>query len=145
MKEALIEHALEEVENTVSRVEALISSVSTTEQNFKEATNTLIAASDEYKLTVIAFTEQAKKAISDHVQLSAARARTEIIASMEEAATTAFKNHASEKSFDLASTLTMATLEFKRAQFSRIKEATILALVSSLLTATLVYLILRTP
>lgn len=143
MREALAAQALEEVDGLLSRIETLTASVSIVENRFQTTTDALNNANDQYKLAVTAFTEQAKAAISEHLQNTTARTKTEIITAMEEAAKTAFRNHAADDAISLSKAMTAATKEFKKAELSRMAENAILAITTSVITAAVMFYLMR--
>ena len=148
MREALIAQALEEVDGLLVRVETLLASVSTAENSLGALQQSLTEASDQYRLAVTAFTEQAKADLTEHLQRKASQQVAATVeeqrGAMQEAARIAFRSQAADDAASLAKTLRAASGEFQRATWARMAENLVVGLLSGSIVGGVVFGLMKT-
>lgn len=142
-REALIAEVLGELDGLLARVEALPDKVASAELKLTATVAALTDASDQYRLAVTAFNEEAKQELTGYLERTAgaiaARTMEEQRAAMQESARLAFRSEASDKAASLSVTLGQAAKEIGQARWSRLFEHAFTALLSSIFTSGLVY------
>lgn len=129
MREALAAQLLEECDQVLARVETLTGRLEAVETQHGAMANSLLEASDKYRLAVTSFTEHAKTDLSEHASRTVTRTRTEVQQLMMDSAQMAFHAQASDQARDLADELRDAAAEFNRSRFSRLTETAVVAFV----------------
>lgn len=147
VREALAGLVLEELDGLTVKVEQLVETVNQAAQGVGTMTGALGTASDHFRLSVTAFTEQAKVELTSHLerkaeqvgQATAAEVRGMLIGAAQAAAQEAFKSEAGDRAAALAKVLNSALIEFKAASRTRYIEHAFTAGIASLLTAGLIW------
>jgi orotidine-5'-phosphate decarboxylase len=147
VREALAGLVLEELDGLTGRVELLMTTVNHAAQGVNSMSDALTAASDNFRLSVTAFTEQAKVELTSHLerkaeqvgQATAAEVRGLLIGAAQAAAQEAFKSEAGDRAAALGKVLTSALIEFRSASRSRYIEHAFTAGIASFITAGLVW------
>lgn len=151
VREALAGVVLEELDVLTDKVDRIALSVNQAAQGVSATTEALAAASDNFRAAVTTFTEQAKVELTEHLQrkseqvtnATAAEIRGMMIGVSTAAAQEAFKSEAGDKAAALGQVLTKALVEFRAASRSRYLEHAFTAGIASMLSAGLVWLILK--
>lgn len=145
MREALAAQMLGELDNLVSRVEALPKKVTDAEQRIENTVSNLDSAGDKFRMTVTAHVEQAKAELTEFLQRKAKESATCSIEEqrliMQEAARTAFRTEAIDRAAAIGRSFSEASKEFRNNRFSRLVEHGLTALLASAITAALVWFI----
>lgn len=142
-REALIAEMLGDMSALLDRFEALPAITAASEDQIKLSAVALAEAGDKYRLAVTAFTEQAKAELSEYLDRQTARTAEEQRAAMQEAARIAFRGEASDKAAFLSAALADAVREFKRSKWDRLLEHTITAVVASIISSIVLYVLFR--
>ena len=125
-REALIAELLGDMDNLLSRVDALPAHIAESEKNLK---NTLIAlenGSDKYRIAITAFNEQAKKELSEYLD----RKTMESIVKIENNQVAAIQEATK-----------IALNEYNQGKGSRIIETSLIAITASSLTGIIIYML----
>ena len=91
VREALIAELLGVLDGPVKRIEAMPAIVANSDLRLAESTAALQQASDQYRLAVTAFTDQAKAELGEYLDRSAALAAQQQRAALEEAVSSALQ------------------------------------------------------
>ena len=146
-REILIAEVLGELDGLLARVEALPDKVASSERRMAVTVDALAGASDQYRMAVTAFNEEAKRDLTEYLERKASQIAAKTVeeqrAAMQESARLAFRSEASDKAASRGSALGHAAKEIKQARWSRLFEHALTALLTSMLTAGLVYGILK--
>ena len=146
-REILIAEVLGELDGLLARVEALPDKVASSERRMAVTVDALAGASDQYRMAVTAFNEEAKRDLTEYLERKASQIAAKTIgeqrAAMQESARLAFRSEASDKAASLGVALGHAANEIKQARWSRLFEHGLTALLTSAFTAGLVYGILK--
>lgn len=142
-KEALIAELLGDVEVLLNRADSVGNTINNATVALAATAAALDDGGDKYRLAITAFTEQAKIAIARSLEHAIAKTNEEERAAMQEAARLAFRSEASDRAADLARVLENAVRDLSQSRLTRLTESAIIAGVSSLVTALLVYFIAR--
>ena len=146
-REALIAELLGDLDTLLARAEEIPQTIADSEARLAGTIAALDNAGDKYRLAVTAFTEEARTELTEYLQRKSAEIAVKTVeeqrAAMQEAARAAFRSEASDKAAQLGESLSRAAQEFRRSMGSRLAEHGLTALLSSVLTATLVLLIVR--
>ena len=146
-REALIAEMLGDLDKLLDRVEALPPLVTGAEDRLAGVLAELEKGSDQYRLAITAFNEQAKADLGEYYDRKAlevtARTIEEQRATLQDVAREAFSSVATDKAAGLTAALGEAIQEFHRSKWARLAENAITAGIASILTATAVYLLLK--
>ena len=146
-REALIAQMLEELDGLLGRAEQLPESIAQAEARVAVSVRILNEAGDRYRLAVTAFTEEAKTVLAEYVQHKAKEAADSTVerhrTALQEAALAALRCRDSQHATEPGKGAEQREEEFRSRVRIRLFEHGITALVTSLLTATLVLLIVR--
>ena len=142
-REALIAEMLGDLDLLLTRVEALPSLFANTEERLTSTVTALDNAGDKYRMSITAFTEQAKQELAEYLDRKTIEVLSKTVeeqrAAIQEATREAFRSEASDKAANLGLVLGEAAKEFRRSMRSRLMEHAITALISSGFTVGLLY------
>lgn len=127
-REALIAELLGDMDNLLSRVDALPAHISETENNLKKTLTALELGSDKYRMAITAFNEQAKQELSEYLDRKTSESINKIDKYQHEA---------------IQETARMILKESMQGKGSRIIETSLIAIAASSLTGLIVYFMLR--
>lgn len=143
VREALVAELLGDIDELLTRSEAIPVALADAEKGLRESVVALDAAGDRYKMVVTAFTEQAKADLAEYLDRKTVEAATlatrDVGAAMQEAARLAFRSEASDKATALGISLGEAAKEFHRSTWSRVLEHGVTAILASFLTVLLTH------
>lgn len=143
VREALVAELLGDVDELLTRAEAIPVALADAEKGMRESAAALDAAGDRYKMVVTAFTEQAKADLAEYLDRKTVEAATlatrDVGAAMQEAARLAFRSEASDKATALGISLGEAAKQFHRSTWSRVMEHGVTAILASFLTVLLTH------
>ena len=142
-QEALLAELLGDVGRLHDEVKALPAAMSAAEQRLTATVAALTGASDQYRMAITAFNDEAKQELTEYLERKAGQIAAKTIeeqrAAMQEAARFAFRSEASHKAASLGLELGHAAKEIRQARWSRMVEHAFTALVTSIFTSGLVY------
>ena len=146
-REALFAQLHADLDDLLERVESLPEKIAAVETSMQASTTALLAGGDKYRAAVLAMNEQAKEHLTQYMRVEAGKATTamatELAASMQLAATTAFRSQASDKAAALSTALAQAAKEFGRARRSRLAELVLACGLTASTTVGLSFALLR--
>lgn len=146
-REALIAEMLGDLDSIIKRAERLPTVIKSAEDKLAITAATLDSASDKYRLAITAFNEQAKAELAEYLDHKTTQAVAKTLEenkmAMQEAAQAAFRAVANDKAADLRLALAEASQQIRRTFWTRMVEHAAVAIFASLLTAGMVYLIVR--
>lgn len=146
-REALIAEVLGEMDGLVTRIETLQKAIDATDARLARTAATLNQSTDKYRHALSTFADQAKTDVTRHLQQLASDAAAKTLddqrAAMLTAARFAFRAEVSGKATALAEVLNQSAREFRRTRRSRMIESGIAALAASIVSALMVWMLLR--
>lgn len=147
IREALVAESLGNLDDLLTRVEALPAMIANAEKHIAETVAALDGAGDKYRMAITAFSEQAKADLNEYLDRKAGQVSSKTMeeqrAAIQDATLTAFRSEAFDKAAGLGVVLADAAREFKRSQWARLAEHGLTAMFSSALTGWLVFAIAK--
>ena len=129
VREAIVAEMLGDIDTLLTRTEALPATVAALEAQLAASTATLDAAGERYRMTIVAFSEQAKEQVTSYLERRAGEISTQLL---DEQRTEV--QHAVLRALEVIAESGVT----KRPFWSRIADASCVAFLSALLTASLV-------
>lgn len=83
-REAIILEMLGDIDGVLARVEALPARIAAVEERMATTTAVLDAAGERYRMTIVAFTEQAKSQITSYLERKAGEASAQMLESQHQ-------------------------------------------------------------
>lgn len=83
-REALILEMMGDIDGVLARVEALPARIAAVEERLAASTSVLDAAGERYRMTLVAFTEQAKTQITSYLERKAGETSTKMLESQRQ-------------------------------------------------------------
>ncbi len=146
-RESLFAQLHADLDELLERVESLPEKIAAIETSMQASTTALLAGGDKYRAAVLAMNEEAKAHLTQYMRVEAGKATAamtiELAASMQLAASTAFRSEASDKAAALSTALARAAKEFGRARRSRLGELVLACGLTALTTVGLSFVLLR--
>ena len=146
-REVLFAQLHADLDDLLRRMEALPETVSKIETSMQATTAALVAGGDKYRAAVTALNDEARTNLTQWMRLEAGKvtsaATGELTTAMRLAAATAFRSEASDKAAALGIALAQAAKEFSRSKWTRFGELVLACGLTSLTTAGLLFVLLR--
>ncbi|MEI6706040.1 MAG: hypothetical protein WCK96_02770 [Methylococcales bacterium] len=147
VREALIAEILGDLDTLIFRIEALPVLVTDAEEKISNTIFALEKAGDQYRMMITDFTEQAKTELAEYLDNQTRENFTKITVEqrevIQEAVLIALGSANSKKNTRLIFTLNKGIKELHRAKWIRLIEISSIALISSSITAGLVYMTIK--
>lgn len=141
LREALAIQMLGEIDTLVARVENIPQHIQTVEIQLQASTAALLKASDEYRLAVTSFTEQAKSELIDHLRQKSAHSIAKTVeeqrAIMQDIAISVFQNQIHARTDQLTQLLHQVTSQSRHPLWRRLIENSVVALAAAVIAVML--------
>ena len=130
--------ALEEIDNLAGRIENLPALLDDAEKKYTGIAEILMAAGDKYQEAVTAFTESAKQNLSDHLDREAKTTVAQQSETMREIVRKTLQSEVAS----FQESVQDAVSDLKRSRTNRLMENGMIAVIASLLTSLIMYVLL---
>lgn len=142
-REALFAQLHADLDDLLSRVESLPATIAAVDESMQASTSALLSGGDKYRAAVLAMNEEAKAHLTQYMRVEAGKATTALTAELATAASKAFQAEAANKAASVQSAMTQAVQGLGLSRRSRLGDLLVAAVLSSLTTVGLSFVILR--